>query len=48
MKQMLQAANLSEDLHLRPGDMLFVPKNAVSKIKRFVPSSGMGIYYSQF
>jgi polysaccharide export outer membrane protein len=46
VKQMLQAANLSEDLHLRAGDMLFVPKNAISKIKRFIPSSGMGVYYN--
>ena len=48
VKQMLQAANLSEDLHLRPGDMLFVPKNAVSKIKRFIPSSGLGVYYNPY
>jgi polysaccharide export outer membrane protein len=46
VKQMLQGANLSEDLHLRPGDMLFVPKNTLSKIKRFIPSSGMGVYYN--
>jgi polysaccharide biosynthesis/export protein len=37
MKHMLSAGNLSEDLHLQPGDMLFVPKNAVSKVKPFIP-----------
>ena len=35
----------SEDAELRPGDMLYVPKNVVSKIERFIPSSGFGAYY---
>jgi len=48
LKQMLQAANLSEDLHLRPGDMLFVPKNAVSKIRPWIPYPSFGLYYNQF
>jgi hypothetical protein len=29
---------------LRPGDQLFVPKNALSKIKPFIPNSGVGAY----
>ncbi len=37
MKHMIRAGNLSEDLHLQPGDILFVPKNAVSKVKPFIP-----------
>jgi polysaccharide export outer membrane protein len=48
MKQMLQAANLSEDLHLHPGDMLFVPKNAVSKVRPWIPYPSFGLYYNQF
>lgn len=48
VKQMLRAANLSEDLHLRPGDMLFVPKNTVSKIKRLIPASSLGMYYNPY
>jgi polysaccharide export outer membrane protein len=48
LKQMLQAANLSEDLHLKPGDMLFVPKNAVSKIRPWIPYPSLGLYYNQF
>jgi polysaccharide export outer membrane protein len=48
LKQMLQAANLSEDLHLRPGDMLFVPKNAVSKIRPWIPYPSFGLYYNTF
>lgn len=34
-----------EDAELRSGDMLYVPKNVVSKIERFIPSSGFGAYY---
>ena len=48
VKQMLQAANLSEDLHLRPGDMLFVPKNTVSKIRPWIPYPSLGFYLNQF
>jgi polysaccharide biosynthesis/export protein len=43
LKKMLSAGNLSEDLHLRPGDMIYVPKNAISKIKPFVPVPGVGV-----
>ena len=41
MKKMLQEASLSEDLHLQPGDMLYVPKNAMTKIKLFMPSMSL-------
>jgi polysaccharide export outer membrane protein len=43
MKKMLSTGNLSEDLHLRPGDMIYVPKNAISKIKPFLPIPGIGM-----
>jgi polysaccharide biosynthesis/export protein len=46
MKKMLAVGNLSEDLHLRPGDIIFVPKNAISKIKPFLPVPGVGFYGS--
>jgi polysaccharide biosynthesis/export protein len=38
VKEMLAKTDLSEDLHLRPGDMIYVPKNAFSKIRPFIPS----------
>jgi len=43
VKQMLQSRDLSEDAHLRPGDMIYVPQNVISKIQRFItmPSTGM-------
>jgi protein involved in polysaccharide export with SLBB domain len=34
-----------EITQLLPGDMLYVPKNLISKIQRFIPSSGFGAYY---
>jgi polysaccharide export outer membrane protein len=43
MKKMLRAGNLAEDLHLEPGDMLFVPQNRISKIERFLPLPHPGI-----
>lgn len=44
VKQMLESRDLNEDAHLRPGDMIYVPQNAISKIKRFLPTSSMGVY----
>jgi polysaccharide export outer membrane protein len=33
-----------EDVHLRPGDMLFVPQNKMSKIRPFIPVWNLGTY----
>jgi len=44
VKKMLNARDLQEDPELRPGDMLFVPKNFLSKIKPFLPTSSVGMY----
>ena len=44
VKQMLNAKNLQEDPDLQPGDMLFVPKNTISKIKPFLPTTSVGAY----
>jgi polysaccharide biosynthesis/export protein len=44
VKKMLSSRDLQEDPELKPGDMLFVPKNALSKIKPFLPTSSAGIY----
>jgi polysaccharide biosynthesis/export protein len=44
VKKMLKSGDLAEDMYLRPGDMLFVPKNTISKIERFIPTSSLGIY----
>jgi polysaccharide biosynthesis/export protein len=44
MKKMLKEGNLEEDAYLQPGDFLYVPKNTMSKIARFIPTSSMGVY----
>jgi len=44
VKKMLNARNLTEDVHLRAGDMLFVPQNQISKIRRYLPVSSMSLY----
>jgi len=44
VKQMLESRDLNEDAHLRPGDMIYVPQNSISKIKRFLPTSSMGAF----
>jgi len=44
IKKMLASRNLQEDPHLLPGDMLFVPQNTISKIRKYLPTSSMGLY----
>jgi polysaccharide export outer membrane protein len=44
MKKMLKDADLSEDAYLQPGDFLYVPKNTLSKIAKFIPTSSLGLY----
>jgi len=45
LKRILQGHNVDEDPEIRPGDMLYVPQNTFSKIKKFIPTSGIGTYY---
>jgi polysaccharide biosynthesis/export protein len=45
LKRILQGHDVNEDPEVRAGDMLYVPQNTISKIKKFIPSSGMGAYY---
>ena len=42
VKQMLANKDLSEDIHLRSGDLIYVPKNMISKVRSFIPSVGLG------
>ena len=44
LKRMLASRNLREDLHLRPGDFVFVPQSRISKIRKFVPTDSMSWY----
>jgi polysaccharide biosynthesis/export protein len=45
LKRILQGHEVNEDAEIRAGDMLYVPQNALSKIRKFIPSSGFGAYY---
>ena len=42
VKHMLKSRNLTEDVELRPGDMVYVPQNMISKVKAYIPSPSMG------
>ena len=46
LKKMLKTKSLREDAHLRPGDLVFVPQNAISKIARFLTRPSMSMYVS--
>jgi len=44
VKKMLKDKTLAEDLHLQPGDMIFVPQNRISKMRKFIPTAGFSMY----
>lgn len=44
VKKMLHSRDLAEDIHLQPGDMIYVPQNRISKIQRYLPTSSLGMY----
>jgi polysaccharide export outer membrane protein len=46
VKGLLKSRTLGEDVQLKPGDLLYVPQNTISKIKQYLPSSGLGLYFS--
>jgi polysaccharide biosynthesis/export protein len=44
VKKMLASHNLVEDPQILPGDMLYVPKNTISKVRPYLPISSLGLY----
>ena len=46
LKAMLASRNLEEDLELKPGDMLFVPQNKISKIRKFLPVASLSTFFT--
>lgn len=44
VKKMLASHDLSEDVQLKPGDMLYVPQNTMSKIRPFLPTSSVSAF----
>ena len=48
VKEMEKKGDLHEDPYLHPGDMLFVPKNRLSKIKPFLPTASLGTFLNPY
>lgn len=46
LKNMLKSKNLREIAELRPGDLIFVPQNVVSKIQPFLTRPALDMYVS--
>jgi polysaccharide biosynthesis/export protein len=44
MRKMYKKGDLTEDILLQPGDLIFVPQTAISKIQKFLPTSAMELY----
>lgn len=44
IKKMLDSRDIREDLHLQPGDFIFVPQSRVSKVRKYVPTNSMSWY----
>jgi polysaccharide export outer membrane protein len=42
-KDMLKRKDISEDVVLQPGDLIYVPQNGISKMRRYIPAPGLGI-----
>lgn len=43
VKKLLKKRDLSEDVYLKPGDLLYVPQNAWSKLRQVIPTPGVGM-----
>jgi protein involved in polysaccharide export with SLBB domain len=46
LKKMLKEKSLAEPFQLRPGDLVFVPQNSISKIERFLSKPSLSMYVS--
>jgi polysaccharide export outer membrane protein len=44
LKRVVDRRQTSEDVDLRPGDMLIVPKNWVSKVEPYIKLTNLGLY----
>jgi polysaccharide export outer membrane protein len=46
LKKMLKDRSLGEAAQLRPGDLVFVPQNSISKIEQFLSKPSLSMYVS--
>ena len=44
IKKLLKTRELSEDLRLRAGDIIFVPQSTISKVRKYLPLPTTGVY----
>jgi polysaccharide export outer membrane protein len=44
VKKMLDSHDVHEDLHLLPGDFIYVPQSRISKIRKYVPTNSISWY----
>ena len=44
VKRMMSVRILEEDVHLKPGDLLFIPQNTISKVRKYLPGSNLSMY----
>jgi polysaccharide export outer membrane protein len=48
LKKMLKENSLKEDVHLRAGDLIFVPQSTISKIARFMSKPSVSMYINPY
>ena len=48
IKRILSGKDITEDVQLRSGDMILVPRTALSKMGRFIPTPTLGMYLKPF
>ena len=44
VKKMLNGKDLREDVHLRAGDMIYVPTSTYSKVEPYIPKASLGLW----
>ena len=44
LKKMLKRRDLREDMHLKPGDFVYIPQNRISKMRKYVPTNTTNWY----
>lgn len=43
VKKVLTGKNINEDIHLQPGDLIYVPEKFIARFRKYVPYSGPGL-----
>jgi len=46
IKHILSGKDIREDIHLRPGDMFFVPKSGFAQVAPYIPRASVGTYFT--